>query len=311
MPVRSVFFGTPEIAVGALEALASITRIVAVVCQPDRASGRGLKLTAPAVKVAASKLGVVVHQPVKIRRPPLAEWLEKLQVDVAVVMAYGRILPQAVLDAPRFGCVNLHASLLPQLRGAAPINWAIARGFATTGITLMRMEAQMDTGPILAQRELAIEPDETAAQLASRLAGLAAQVVREDLPKYLAGELMATVQDHDKATYAPMLTKQHGRIDWSMRARDIHNHVRAMTPWPGAFTTLRGQVLKVHRCVPDDSACSRPPGTVVQADRFAVRVACGGGTVELALVQLAGKKPVSATAMVAGRSIWVGDVLGL
>jgi len=307
--MRALFFGTPEIAVPALEALHEMAQVVAVVCQPDRPAGRGMTMQAPAVKIAAQRLGLPVHQPSKIKRPPLAEWVEQQRVDVALVMAYGRILPQEVLDAPVRGCMNLHASLLPKYRGAAPIQWAIVRQETETGICLMQMDAGMDTGDILSSHRLPIGPEETAEELAERLAQLAARVVREDLEKSVSGQLIPQPQKEAQATYAPIIRKEDGKIDWSHSARAIHAHIRGMTPWPGAFTELGGQWLKVHRARHHDGQAG-PSGTVVIADSKHVPGACEAGLLELLQVQLPGKKAMPATALVAGRKLRAGDKLG-
>jgi methionyl-tRNA formyltransferase len=309
--MRALFFGTPEIAVPALEALHDIADVVGVVCQPDRPAGRGMTLRPPAVKLAADRLGLPVHQPAKIKRPPLADWVAEQNVDVALVMAYGRILPQAVLDAPRRGCMNLHASLLPKLRGAAPINWAIARGEQQTGICLMQMDAGMDTGAVLSSHAIPIGPDETAGELADRLAQLAARVVRDDLLRAVEGKLLPQPQAEAEATYAPVMTKDDGRIDWSGPAERVHAHVRGMTPWPGAFTALGDKALKVLRTRMHAGEAVGPAGTVVIADSTCVLVACGSGLLELVSLQLPGKKAMPAGAMVVGRTLRAGDVLGV
>jgi methionyl-tRNA formyltransferase len=269
-----------------------------------------MTLQAPAVKLAALQLGLEIHQPAKIKKPPLADWVAAHDVDVALVMAYGRILSQAVLDAPRRGCMNLHASLLPKYRGAAPINWAIVDGEQESGVCLMQMDAGMDTGPVLSRHAIPIGPDETAGELAERIAALAALVVRSDLQRAVASELEPTAQDHDQATLARLLDKQDGRVDWNTSATRVHDHIRGMTPWPGAFTTLRGKALKILRARVAAGESKASAGTVVIADRNAVIVACGSGLIELMELQLAGKKAVAAGDMVNGRSIAQGDTLG-
>jgi len=212
--VRAVFFGTPDIAVPALRALNEISSIVAVVCQPDRPAGRGLELRAPPVKRAALELGLQVHQPAKVKTPEFAAWLRELEADVALVLAYGRILPQGVLDAPRRGCMNLHASILPKYRGAAPINWAIVRGETETGVCLMQMDAGMDTGPVLSCHRIPIGAEETAGELADRIGLLAAEVVRADMAGAVDELLTPEPQDPSRATTAPMLSKDHGLVPW-------------------------------------------------------------------------------------------------
>jgi methionyl-tRNA formyltransferase len=314
-PLRAIFFGTPEIAVPSLDALAALADVRLVITQPDKPAGRGLALAAPPVKTRALALGLRVEQPTKVRTPDFAESLRVVDADVAVVIAYGRILPRAVLDAPKRGCVNLHASLLPRWRGAAPIQWCIVHGDRETGISLMQMDDGMDTGPVLATRALAVGESQTAGELAVRLGALAADVVRDELPRVLRGELAAKPQDAERATMAPVLKKEDGRIAFAKRAREVHDLVRGMSPWPGAFTTSRGgAVIKVHRTgvVAEHGETHAPPGTVVVADaRDGVHVACGGGgVVALLEVQAEGKKRVDAQAFANGRGVAVGDVLG-
>lgn len=310
---RAVFMGTPQFAVPCLEALTEIAEVVAVVCQPDKPVGRGLELTAPPVKRRALELGLTVVQPTKLRTGEFAAWLREQRADVALVVAYGRILPKDVLDAPRLGCVNVHASILPRYRGAAPITWAVVHGEPESGVSLMKMDEGMDTGDVLDVLTAPIGEDETAGELSERLSALGALAVRKGLPRYLAGELTAAPQDHAKATTAPMLQKSDGKMDFARPARAVHDHVRGMTPWPGAFTSVRGKTLKVHRtAVTDLPAAAAPaaPGTVVLADKHRVVVACGERAVELQRVQLEGKKQVSAGDWFLGRGVAEGDVLG-
>jgi methionyl-tRNA formyltransferase len=311
MTFRAVFFGTPHFAVPCLDALVEIAEVTAVVCQPDKPKGRGLDLAAPPVKERALALGIPVVQPTKLKTGDFAKWLREEKADVALVVAYGRILPKEVLEAPRLGCVNVHASLLPKYRGAAPITWAVVRGEPETGITLMTMDEGMDTGAMLEQFPVPIEPEETAGELSEKLSALGALAVRKGLPKYVAGGYAPIQQDHAKATLAPILKKEDGKIDFGKPARAVHDHVRGMTPWPSAFTTARGKLLKVHATrVTDVPAGASAPGTVVFADKSRVVVACGERGVELLRVQLEGKKPISATDWFAGRGVAEGDRLG-
>ncbi|WP_437874558.1 methionyl-tRNA formyltransferase [Sorangium sp. So ce513] len=310
--MRALFFGTPAIAVPSLEALASIADVVGVVCQPDRPAGRGLELKAPPVKVKAQELGIPVVQPEKVRTPEFAAWVKDADVDVALVIAYGRILPKAVLEAPRRGCMNLHASILPRYRGAAPITWAIVGGEAETGVSLMQMDEGMDTGPVHAIRRIPIGPDTTADELAVELGALAARVVRDDLRRAVDGELALTPQDHAAATHAPLLKKEDGRIRWDRGARQVHDHIRGMTSWPGAFTTVEGKALKVLAARVESEAATgeAPPGTVVMASRGVVIVACGAGAIQILRAQAEGRKPLAAADLVAGRTLQAGMVLG-
>lgn len=291
-----------------LEALHAISEVLVVISQPDRPAGRGLEVRPPPVKKRALELGLEVWQPKKVRTAEFAHELRALEADVAVVVAYGRILPRAVLEAPRAGCVNVHASLLPRWRGAAPIQWSIVHGDRETGVTLMQMDEGMDTGPILATAATSIEPNETASTLGERLAHMGAELLRKELPRYVAGELEPRPQDSSAATMAPLLEKHDGLIDWSRSARSVHNLVRGMTPWPGAYTFLRGRRIKVHRTVPttlDPEGAS--PGEVTAIDADGILVACGEGTVEIRELQESGRKRVDARAFASGRHVAVGD----
>lgn len=307
---RAVFFGTPDYAVPSLSALADVAEVVAVVAQPDKPAGRGLELRPPAVKERALELGIPVLQPRKVRDGELASQLRAMQLDVAVVIAYGRILPREVLDAPRLGCVNLHGSLLPRFRGAAPIQWAVASGDPTTGVTLMQMDEGLDTGPMLSTLETPIGDTETAGDLFVRLAQLSAELVRRDLPRFVAGELFAVPQDHALATHARPLEKADGRLDWTRTARELDHQVRGMSPWPGAYV-LEGEVpVKVHRAraltLSNDGAL---PGTVLGGDRDGIRVACGEGVLAIQELQHPSRKRLSAEAFLAGRGWPAGTTL--
>jgi methionyl-tRNA formyltransferase len=312
MAFRALFFGTPAFSVPCLDALQSVAEVVGVVCQPDKPVGRGLTLTPPPVKQRAIELGIPVVQPTKLRTGEFGAWVRAQNVDVALVVAYGRILPQDVLDGPRLGCVNVHASLLPKYRGAAPITWAVVRGERETGVTLMQMDAGMDTGNMLEKFVLPIGEDETAGELGERLAQIGARSVREGLPRYVAGEYTPEVQDHAAATLAPMLKKEDGAIDFAKSAQAVHDHVRGMSPWPGAHTTLGGKVVKVHATHKADATRSgAAPGEVILADKSRVIVACGEGAIELVRIQLEGKKPVRGADWVLGRGVREGDRLGV
>ena len=312
MAIRALFFGTPAFSVPCLDALASVAEVVGVVCQPDKPVGRGLTLTAPPVKQRALALGLPVVQPTKLRTGDFAEWMRGVEADLALVVAYGRILPADVLAAPRLGCINVHASLLPKYRGAAPITWAIVRGETETGITLMQMDAGMDTGAMLETWAIPIGPSETAGELSDRLSELGARAVREGVPKVVAGSYVPRVQDAAQATLAPMLKKEDGAIDFAKSARRVHDHVRGMSPWPGAFARANGKTVKVlaaaiAEVTPPEGAT---PGEVVLADKNRVVVACGSErreAIDSLRVQLEGKKPVTAGEWVGGRGVKRGD----
>jgi methionyl-tRNA formyltransferase len=306
--VRTIFFGSPDFAVPCLEAVHDISEIAVVISQPDRPAGRGLSMRPPAVKKRALELGLEVWQPRKVRTAEFAEKLRALNADVAVVVAYGRILPRAVLDAPRTGCVNVHASLLPRWRGAAPIQWSIVHGDEETGVTLMQVDERMDAGPILATTSTPIAPDDDAVTLSERLSKMGAELLREQLANYVAGDLPPQPQDADAATMAPLLKKEHGRIDWNKPARAVHNHIRGMNPWPGAHTVLGERRIKVHRTLattldPEGAA----PGQVIALDPEGILVACAEGTLEIQELQESGRKRVDARAFATGRGVTVGD----
>jgi methionyl-tRNA formyltransferase len=311
VPFRALFFGSPAFAVPSLDGLVEIAEVVGVVCQPDKPAGRGLALTPPAVKVRAQELGLPVVQPTKLRTGEFGAWVRSQAADVALVVAYGRILPKDVLEGPRLGCVNVHASLLPKYRGAAPITWAVVHGEGVTGVTLMKLDEGMDTGPTFATVQTPVGSDETAGEVGERLARMGADAVRAWLPRYVAGQCALEPQDDARATTAPMLEKAHGRIDWSKRARAVHDHVRGMSPWPGAWTQAKGRVVKVHATqVVDAERAGSRPGEVLVADKSRVLVACGAGAVELVTVQPEGKRAMRGVDWGLGRGVAEGDVLG-
>lgn len=309
--VRTVFFGTPAIAVPALTALHETSELVGVVCQPDRPSGRGLESRPGPVKQRALELGVEVLQPTRLKDGVLRDWLAARQIDLAVVFAYGRILPVPLLEAPRLGCVNLHASLLPKYRGAAPIQWAIMRGETETGIALMRMEEGLDTGPIYAVRSLEISEQMTAGELAEQLSELGAVVVREELPCIEAGATPMP-QDASAATWAPPITARDCILDWDRPARELVNQVRGLSPRPGASTQLGDRRLRVLRAArfeqvpPSDT----PPGTLLSLDGDRIVVATRGSSLQLLEAQFEGRRALAARDLINGRAFRVGDVLG-
>ncbi len=247
MAIRVVFMGSPEFAAVTLDRLARHYPVVGVVTQPDRPAGRGRMLTAPPVKSLAQSLGIEVIQPGRLREPEAQARLREWAPDLIVVTAFGQILRKNVLELPQLGCINVHASLLPRWRGAAPIQAAILHGDAHTGATIMLMDPGVDTGPILSQREMAILPADTAGSLSERLAELGADLLIDTLPGYLAGAIQPVPQDDTLATYAPMLAKEEGALDFTQPAAVLERQVRAFHPWPGAFLDLQGQPLKIHR----------------------------------------------------------------
>lgn len=268
-------------------------------------------MAAPPVKEAALELGLSVHQPTKVRTGELAAWLREKAVDVALVMAYGRILPADVLAAPRRGAMNLHASLLPRYRGAAPINWVIVQGETQTGVSLMQMDEGLDTGPVYARHALDLSDTETAGTLAERIATLAAHVVRADLAAAVEGKLDAEPQDEALASHAPLIERSHLQVDWGRSALEIARLVRGMAPRPGAFTRLGGKVLRLHetRPAPGPIAPGAAPGTVSVLGKRAL-IATGSGTLELLNAQLEGKKALMAQDLINGRVLVEGLILG-
>ncbi len=305
--MRAVFFGTPAIAVPSLEALREIADVVGVVCQPDRPQGRGLRLQAPPVKQRALELGLEVYQPLKVKDGELKRWLTERQPDVGLVIAYGRILPPAVLAAPRLGCLNLHASLLPQLRGAAPIQWALIRGDSETGISLMQMDEGCDTGPVYLNEHLTIDPWENAGGLTERLGVLAAQVTRTYIPEVVSGRLRATPQLHNRATHAPLITSELCHLDFTKSALEVTNLVRGLAPRPGAFTLLAGKRFKILACSPLALMEPFASGAVVVRGRDQVLIGCGdGGAVEIRLGQFEGRAALGPVDLIQGRGVATG-----
>jgi methionyl-tRNA formyltransferase len=298
--------GTPEFAVPILKQLLAEHEVLAVLTQPDRKAGRSRRVEPSPVKRVALDHGIAVLQPLTLRRSEAIEPLRALAPEVIVVAAYGLILPRAVLDLPKHGCLNVHASLLPKHRGASPIAAAILAGDTETGVTVMLMDEGMDSGPILAQRSVAIAPDDTTQSLGEKLARLGASLLAEVLPRWLSGEIVPTPQDASRATQARLIRKEDGRIDWSQPAIEIERQVRAYLPWPSAHTSFRGEMLKVLRArvAPGQGQ----PGKVMRLPE-GIAVATGDGVLVLDEVQLAGKKPLSSEAFVRGQRDFVGSVL--
>ena len=301
--MRVVFLGTPAFAVPPLDALARAGHeLAAVVAQPDRPAGRGHALREPATKGWARGRGIPVLQPEKVRDGRLAAELRALGPDVLCVAAYGRILGKDLLELAPFGAVNVHGSLLPRYRGAAPIQWAVASGDRETGVSIMQMDEGLDTGDVLLQRALPIAPEDTAETLAPRLAALGGEALAEALELLARGEAVPVRQDASKATLAPILEKEHGRVDWSRPAAEIANRLRGFTPWPGAWTTLEGRTVKLLAAAPVGPApAGAPPGAGKKDAGRGLAVACGGGTSLLvARLQPEGKAPQDALAFLNG-----------
>jgi methionyl-tRNA formyltransferase len=309
--IRTVFMGTPEFALPTLEGLlAAGLPVIAVYTQPDRPSGRGKQLTPPPVKQLATAHGIPLFQPLKLRLPEVVAELQALAPDLIVVVAYGQILPKSVLDIPRYGCINVHASLLPKYRGAAPINHAIMAGESETGVTTMYMDVGLDTGDMLVKRTTKIAPDETAGELHDRLAQLGRETMLATLERLCAGTLVREKQDDALTCYAPLLRKEQGLIDWSRSAIELHNQVRGLDPWPGAYTLLAGDPLKLARTRPLQEIHAAAPGTVLGADAAGLRIACGTGVLRVGELQLPGRKRLPAAEFLRGCALPVGTGLG-
>lgn len=312
--MRLIFLGTPEFAVPTLDRIVAAGHFVSqVVTQPDRPKGRKQELTPSPVKAAAIRHDIPVYQPERIRRPEALEHLRSQAPDAMVVVGYGQIIPRSVIDIAPLGIINVHASLLPDLRGAAPIQWSIARGYKKTGVTTMRIDAGLDTGDILLQWETPIGPDETAVELSARLAEAGAGLLVETLAGLCARTIQPRPQDNSLATYAPILQKEDGRINWSNPAQQIHDLIRGFQPWPGAHTSFRGQSLHLWRSrviaqhVPQCG--SLPPGALIH-ERGVFAVAGDGAALELLEVQLEGRKKMPAEVFANGHHLIETDRLG-
>ncbi|HEY9898544.1 MAG TPA: methionyl-tRNA formyltransferase [Pantanalinema sp.] len=311
MPKSIVFMGTPAFAVPSLEALLSAGYDVkAVFTQPDRPVGRGKQIAMPPVKAAALEAGIPVHQPQRLRGNEEAfATLRDLAPDLIVVVAYGQILPESILELPPFGCINVHASLLPRYRGAAPIQWAILNGDTETGVATMQMEKGLDTGPMILTAQTPIAPEETADALSQRLSEIGARTLVETLPAWFEGTLKPTPQDNAQATYAPMLTKAMAELDWRQGAPALHQRIRALHPWPGTSTVLGEAIVKILKAsVSDRDPAGALPGTVLSIGPAGWEIACGSGVLRIEQVQLPNKKAQSADEAARGwREIKVGS----
>lgn len=309
--MRIVFMGTPDFAVPSLKALVEAGHeVCGVFTQPDKPKNRGMKLQQPPVKECALSAGLAVFQPVKMRDGEALEILRALNPDLIAVAAYGKILPVNILELPRLGCINVHSSLLPKYRGAAPINWAILNGEDETGVTIMYMAEGMDTGDILAQAQTPIDLDENAAQLFDRLADMGAKLLVDTVAALEAGKVQPIPQNEAQATRAPMLSKELSPLNWVRTARQLHDQVRGLYPWPAATAILDGIRCKVLRTEITGETTGSAPGIVVQADKKGLRVACGDGRIlDILELQPDGKKPMAAPAFLLGHPIPQGIAL--
>jgi len=313
MPHRVVYMGTPQIACSSLQAIHELPEcnLVAVVTQPDRPSGRGNNIEEPAVKKMASHLGFKVLQPKRLNEECFKKELGDLNADLIVVMAYGQILPPYVLEISEFGAVNIHASLLPRHRGAAPIQWAILEGDKETGVCLMKMDTGLDTGDILSVARTSISPEDTVIDLHDRISTMGAEIIRNQLPSYLRGELLPEKQDDSLATYARKITREDGLVNWNLPAAQIHQRYRALMSWPGIYTFLpigdRRLIKIISAAV---STCSGKPGRVLNTDNSEITVGCGEQSLTIKSLHRQGGKTMSSSQFLNGYSLQVGDLLG-
>jgi methionyl-tRNA formyltransferase len=306
-PWRIIFLGTPSFAIPTLkQLLQGPDEVIAVVTQPDREKGRGRKVIPSSVKELALQYGLTLLQPEKVGEEAFQEKMKSLQPELFVVVAYGQILPKSLLKIPKYGAVNVHASLLPKYRGAAPIPWAILKGEKLTGVTTMIMDEGMDTGDILLQTEIPIGEEETGEALHDRLALLGAQLLLETVKGMKAGNVHPIPQDHSKATYAPSLKKEDGRMDWSKEAKEIDRQVRALNPWPGAFTEWNGQLLKIYRGDVREGMSKGRAGMISWVGSDFIEVTTGKDSFLIKEVQLEGKRRVNVRDFLAGHPIAIG-----
>jgi len=307
-PLRIVFMGTPAFAVPALDSLLhGPDEVVAVVCQPDKPHGRGRKLTPPPAKILALRHDIPVLQPASIRTDAFLEEIKSLHPDLIVVAAYGKILPGRLLHLPPLGTINVHGSLLPKYRGAAPIQWAVINGETETGVTIMQMDEGMDTGGILLPAAIPIEENDTAGTMFTKLAELGGKTLLKAIALLKAGKLSPRTQDDSLATEAPMLTKEMGHIDWSQDARTLHNLIRGLDPWPSAYGFLHNSRFRFFRPLVVDNAASETPGTICRADKDGILVAAGSNYLLVREVQAEGKKRMDVQSLLCGMTLPVGE----
>ena len=306
--MRIVFMGTPEFAVPCLQKLIDCGHeVTGVFTQPDKPQGRKMILTPPPVKVLAEENGIKVYQPAKMKDGTALEMLKEANPELCIVVAYGKILPKEILDYPKYGCINIHASLLPKLRGAAPIQWSIINGFDKTGVTSMQMDEGLDTGDMLIMREISIDENTNAGELHDELSSLGAAVLEETIDALLKNELKPVKQNHDEFTYAPMLSKELSPIDWNLSAKEVHNKIRGLSPWPSANTKLNGKTVKIHKSMLSDKK-GTAAGQLVETGKSLV-VCCGDlNCIEILNLQAEGKKAMSAADFMRGSQLNVGDL---
>lgn len=308
--MKVVFMGTPDFAVGTLEAIIEAGHeVVLVVTQPDKPKGRSGALQFPPVKECALEHGIEVFQPEKIRLEGNVEYLKNYEADIFVVAAFGQILPKEILDMPKYGCINVHASLLPKYRGAAPIQWAVINGDPVTGVTIQQMDIGVDTGDIIVAKELAIGAEETGGGLFDKLAVVGAEACLEAMEQISNGTATRTPQNHEEATHVSMISKEFGNIDWNKSAVEIERLVRGLNPWPSAYTKLGGKTFKIWKAEVVDENTDAKPGTIVAVEKNSLKVQTGESMLSLLEVQLEGKKRMDAGSFLRGYAVEIGTLL--
>ena len=309
--MRILFMGTPDIAVGCLQKIIDEKHdIIGIVTQPDKPVGRGKKMGMPPVKELALKYDLPVYQPIKARDEEFVNILKDLNPDLIVVVAFGQILPKSILDIPKFGCVNVHVSLLPKYRGAAPINWVIINGEDKTGVTTMYMDEGLDTGDMILTSEFELNDEITAGELHDIMKVEGAKVLKETIDLIEKGEAPRIPQNHEEFTYAPMMNKTLGQIDFSKSAKEIHNLVRGVNPWPSAYTTYKGQTMKIWKTKVLSESSDKVPGTILKVDKEGIRVSTKDNVILISEIQMPGKKRVLVEEYIKGNSIETNEILG-
>lgn len=309
--MKIVFMGTPEFAVPCLQKIIDEGHeVVAVVTQPDKPKGRGKKLAMPPVKELALKYDIPVYQPLKAREESFVDTLKEMNPELIVVVAFGQILPKSILDIPKYGCVNVHASLLPRYRGAAPLNWVIINGEEKTGVTTMYMDEGLDTGDMILKSEIPLDDEITAGELHDKMMIDGAKVLKETIDLIEKGEAPREKQSNEDTCYSPIMNKSLGNIDWKKSAIDIHNLVRGINPWPSAYTTYEGQTMKIWKTKVIDKNSDKDPGTIISIDKEGINVSTSEGILQIKEIQMAGKKRMEVPEYIKGNNINTDIILG-
>ncbi|MGY5266105.1 methionyl-tRNA formyltransferase [Clostridium thiosulfatireducens] len=309
--MKIVFMGTPEFAVPCLQKIIDEGHeVVAVVTQPDKPKGRGKKLAMPPVKELALKYDIPVYQPLKAREESFVDTLKEMNPELIVVVAFGQILPKSILDIPKYGCVNVHASLLPRYRGAAPLNWVIINGEEKTGVTTMYMDEGLDTGDMILKSEIPLDDEITAGELHDKMMIDGAKVLKETIDLIEKGEAPREKQSNENTCYSPIMNKSLGNIDWKKSAIDIHNLVRGINPWPSAYTTYEGQTMKIWKTKVIDKNSNKDPGTIISIDKEGINVSTSEGILQIKEIQMAGKKRMEVPEYIKGNNINTDIILG-